>query len=161
MLGLPTRLLSPHRPLQRFSAPAIFGLSRKFSFCRRIRRSRLQRPGFSRRRSEQHGYRRNGSVPKRHRPARRKSWHPHHSHSPLRRVSNEARAPPPCPLRRTHRSNRRASFVPSGHFSRGCRKKIGERGSYFVGLTFKQANGLRRSNLMEPCNSSTRIFRHI
>jgi len=89
-LGLPTRLLVRHRPLQRFSAPAIFRLSREFSLCRRVRRPRLQRPGFSRRRSEQHGHRRDGPFQGGIGLLAGKSWRPHHSHPPRRRLADQA-----------------------------------------------------------------------
>jgi long-chain acyl-CoA synthetase len=50
----------------------------------------LQRAGFPRRRSEQFRRWPHGSLPERHRPPRRKSWHPDCSDAPRRRLADEA-----------------------------------------------------------------------
>ena len=99
--------------VQRFSSAATLRLPPKLSLRGRIRRPRLQHPRFPRRHRQRSRPSRNGSLPTRHRPSRRKSTNPHRSHSPGRRLADETRAPALGPPQRNHRPYRL-----NCHFSR-------------------------------------------
>ncbi len=96
-----------------FRSAALFRLSRKFSFCWGIRRSRLQHSGFSGGRYQHARHSGNDPFPARHRPPGAKSQHSRGSHARRWPLAHAEGAPPPRSPRRSHRLHRRPSDFPA------------------------------------------------